>query len=39
KDLAKPRGWMDALRAYNLSDQYARTVRDWATAYADGHPL
>ena len=23
KDLATPRGWMDALRAYNLSDQYA----------------
>ena len=39
KDLATPRGWMNALRAYNLSDQYARTVRDWATAYADGHPL
>jgi membrane-bound lytic murein transglycosylase B len=39
KDLAKPRGWMDALRAYNLSDQYARTVRDWATAYAAGHSL
>jgi membrane-bound lytic murein transglycosylase B len=39
KDLSMPRGWMDALRAYNLSDQYARTVRDWATAYADGHPL
>jgi membrane-bound lytic murein transglycosylase B len=37
--MSKPRGWMDALRAYNLSDQYARTVRDWATAYADGHPL
>jgi membrane-bound lytic murein transglycosylase B len=39
KDLATPRGWMEALRAYNHSDQYARTVRDWATAYADGHPL
>lgn len=39
KDLSKPRGWMDALRAYNHSDQYARTVRDWATAYADGHSL
>ena len=39
KDLAEPRGWMEALRAYNHSDQYARTVRDWATAYADGHPL
>jgi membrane-bound lytic murein transglycosylase B len=30
---------MDALHAYNHSDQYARTVRDWATAYANGHPL
>ncbi|MDT7766864.1 MAG: hypothetical protein QOC63_6284, partial [Mycobacterium sp.] len=39
KNLASPRGWMDALRAYNHSDQYARTVRDWATAYATGHPL
>jgi len=39
KNLATPRGWMDALRAYNHSDQYARTVRDWATAYATGHPL
>src|SRR6476660_6729214 len=39
KDLAKPRGWMDALHAYNHSDQYARTVRDWATAYANGQPL
>ena len=39
KDLSTPQGWMEALRAYNLSDQYARTVRDWATAYADGHPL
>jgi membrane-bound lytic murein transglycosylase B len=39
KDLDKPRGWMEALRAYNLSDQYARTVRDWATAYADRHSL
>ena len=39
KDLSKPRGWMEALRAYNLSDAYARNVRDWATAYANGHPL
>jgi membrane-bound lytic murein transglycosylase B len=39
KDLSTPRGWMNALRAYNLSDQYARTVRDWATAYANDHPL
>lgn len=39
KDLSTPRGWMNALRAYNLSDQYARTVRDWATAYANGAPL
>lgn len=37
KDMATPRGWMDALRAYNHSDEYARQVRDWATAYADGH--
>ncbi|AFM18888.1 membrane-bound lytic murein transglycosylase B [Mycolicibacterium chubuense NBB4] len=39
KDLQTPRGWMEALRAYNHSDAYARTVRDWATAYAAGHPL
>lgn len=39
KDLATPRGWITALRAYNHSDQYARSVRDWATAYAAGHPL
>ena len=33
---------MNALRAYNHSDQYARAVRDWATdtrpgSLADGH--
>jgi membrane-bound lytic murein transglycosylase B len=39
KDMATPRGWMNALRAYNHSEQYARAVRDWATAYAAGHPL
>ncbi|MCX2931115.1 lytic murein transglycosylase [Mycobacterium sp. CVI_P3] len=39
KDLASPRGWMNALHAYNHSDQYARAVRDWATAYAQGHAL
>ncbi|UQX12214.1 lytic transglycosylase domain-containing protein [Candidatus Mycobacterium methanotrophicum] len=39
KDLATPRGWMEALRAYNYSDVYARAVRDWATAYAAGRPL
>ena len=39
KDLSTPRGWMNALKAYNHSEQYARTVRDWATAYANGHPL
>jgi len=39
KDLSTPRGWMNALRAYNQSDPYARLVRDWATAYAAGHPL
>ncbi|MDR3664867.1 MAG: hypothetical protein P4L86_31510 [Mycobacterium sp.] len=36
KDLSTPRGWMDALHAYNMSDDYARAVRDWATAYANG---
>jgi membrane-bound lytic murein transglycosylase B len=39
KDLATPRGWMTALMAYNHSEMYARAVRDWATAYAVGHPL
>ena len=39
KDMATPRGWMNGLRAYNHSDLYARTVRDWAAAYAAGHPL
>jgi membrane-bound lytic murein transglycosylase B len=39
KDLATPRGWITALRAYNNSDVYARAVRDWATAYAAGHSL
>ncbi|MCV7189561.1 lytic transglycosylase domain-containing protein [Mycolicibacterium thermoresistibile] len=39
KDLSTPRGWMEALRAYNYSDPYARSVRDWATAYANGHGL
>lgn len=39
KDLATPRGWITALRAYNNSGIYARAVRDWATAYASGHPL
>lgn len=38
-NLATPAGWMTALRAYNDSDLYARAVRDWATAYAAGHPL
>lgn len=39
KDLATPRGWITALWAYNDSDVYARAVRDWATAYAEGHSL
>ena len=39
KDMTTPRGWLNALRAYNYSDFYARAVRDWATAYAAGHPL
>jgi membrane-bound lytic murein transglycosylase B len=38
-DLSTPRGWMAALKAYNNSEQYARTVRDWATAYASGRAL
>ena len=38
KDMSTPRGWMNALRAYNQSEPYARAVRDWATAYAAGHP-
>jgi membrane-bound lytic murein transglycosylase B len=38
-DLATPRGWMTALRAYDNSDVYVHTVRDWARAYASGHPL
>ena len=39
KDLATPRGWITALRAYNNSGVYARAVRDWATAYAEGPAL
>lgn len=39
KDMATPRGWINALRAYNHSDLYARAVRDWAVAYAAGHSL
>lgn len=39
KDLATPRGWMNGLKAYNDSETYARMVRDWATAYADGRSL
>jgi membrane-bound lytic murein transglycosylase B len=39
KDLSTPRGWMNGLKAYNFSEQYARTVRDWATAYAEGRAL
>jgi membrane-bound lytic murein transglycosylase B len=39
KDLGTPRGWITALRAYNNSGIYLRAVRDWATAYAAGHPL
>ncbi|HEU0191686.1 MAG TPA: lytic murein transglycosylase [Mycobacterium sp.] len=39
KDLATRDGWLTALTAYNDSETYARAVRDWATAYAAGHPL
>jgi len=38
KDLSTPKGWMDALLAYNNSLTYARMVRDRATAYANGRP-
>jgi membrane-bound lytic murein transglycosylase B len=39
RDLATATGWLRALRAYNDSDLYVRSVRDWAAAYAAGHPL
>ena len=39
QDMGTPAGWMKGLRAYNHSDLYARTVRDWAAAYASGHSL
>ena len=39
KNLKTAKGWLTALRAYNNSLTYARSVRDWATAYAAGHPL
>jgi membrane-bound lytic murein transglycosylase B len=35
-NLATAKGWMTAMLAYNHSVLYARTVRDWATAYAAG---
>ncbi|MGB3011230.1 MAG: lytic murein transglycosylase [Mycobacterium sp.] len=38
-DLGTARGWTRALWAYNQSNVYARSVRDWATAYAAGHHL
>ncbi|MDP4961505.1 MAG: lytic transglycosylase domain-containing protein, partial [Mycobacterium sp.] len=38
-DLGTARGWTRALCAYNQSNVYARSVRDWATAYAAGHHL
>jgi membrane-bound lytic murein transglycosylase B len=39
KDLATAKGWVTAMLAYNYSGMYLRAVRDWATAYAAGHPL
>ena len=39
KDMSTPRGWMNALHAYNHSELYARSVRDWAAANASGHSL
>ena len=38
-DMGTARGWMNALRAYNRSESYARLVRDWAAAYSRGHSL
>jgi membrane-bound lytic murein transglycosylase B len=38
-DLGTARGWMNALRAYNRSESYARLVRDWAAAYSRGQSL
>ena len=38
-DLGTAQGWMKAILAYNNSREYARSVRDWASAYAAGHPL
>lgn len=38
KDMSTPRGWTNALRAYNHSGAYVSAVRDWAAAYAAGHP-
>ena len=39
KDLSTRTGWMTAILAYNRSTVYAGVVRDWAAAYAAGHPL
>jgi len=36
-NLATTAGWMRAILSYNDSGLYARTMRDWATAYAAGH--
>lgn len=38
-DLSTVDGWIRALWAYNMSDEYAEQVRDWATAYARGASL
>lgn len=34
RNLATPEGWMKAIRAYNLSDEYVVKVRDAAANYA-----
>ena len=36
RDLATPEGWTQAVRSYNLSDEYVRNVRDAAANYAVG---
>lgn len=38
RDLRTPEGWTQAIRAYNMSDEYVRNVRDAAASYAMGQP-
>lgn len=38
QDLATPEGWAEAIRSYNMSNQYLVDVRDAAASYALGQP-